>query len=173
MIEGNILKLTKVNKWGGFLQIGYSNIPSILVLKENLESFFIEVNILKKKWLLSSSYNSHKRNTCNHLLRLNKGIDVSLKNYDNILVMGDLNSAVNENLMVFGTSTVLTLLLGIRLTSIIIAICLSLICFSQIDHIVFNKHAPLKQVFLKTQPVMACSKLTIKTLEQGVKCVLS
>ena len=60
--------------------------------------------------------------------------------------------------MVFGTSTVLTLLLGIRLTLIIIAIRLSLICFSQIDHIVFNKHAPLKQVFLKTQPVMTCSK---------------
>ena len=77
------------------------DIPSRLLtdykIKDNLELFFVEVNIRKKKWLLGCSYNPHKSNISNHLHHLNKGLDVYLKSYDNILIMGDLNSEVSEN----------------------------------------------------------------------------
>ena len=66
-------------------------------IKDNLELFFVEVNIQKKKWLLVCSYNPHKSNIPNHLHYLNKGLDVYLKSYDNILIMGDLNSKVSES----------------------------------------------------------------------------
>ena len=35
-------------------------------IKDNLELFFVEVNIWKKKWLLSLSCNPHKSNISNH-----------------------------------------------------------------------------------------------------------
>ena len=66
-------------------------------IKDNVELFFVEVNIRKKKWLLSCSYNPHKSNISNHLHHLNKDLDVYLKSYDNILIMGDFNSEFSEN----------------------------------------------------------------------------
>ena len=64
-----------------------------------MESFFIEVNILKKKWQLSCSYNPCKTNISNHLHHLNKGLDVFLKSFENVLNLpwGDLNLEVTEN----------------------------------------------------------------------------
>ena len=66
-------------------------------IKDNLELFFVEVNIRKKKWLLGCSFNPHKSNISNHQHYLNKSLDVYLKCYDNIQIMGDLNSEVSEN----------------------------------------------------------------------------
>ena len=85
---------------GGILLNIRDDIPSRLLtdykIKDNLELFFVEVNIQKKKWLLSCSYNPHKSNISNHLHHLNKGLDVYLKSYD-ILIMKDLTSEVSEN----------------------------------------------------------------------------
>ena len=62
-----------------------------------MEPFSVEVNIQKKKWLLGCSYNPHQSNISNHLQHLsNKGLNVYLKSYDNILIKGDLNSGVSE-----------------------------------------------------------------------------
>ena len=77
------------------------DIPSRLLtdykIKDNLELFFVEFNIRNKKWLLGCSYSPHKSNISNHLHHLNKGLDIYLKSYYNILIMEDLNSAVSEN----------------------------------------------------------------------------
>ena len=59
--------------------------------------FFVEVYIRKKKWLLGCSYNPHRSKISNHLHHLNKGLDAYLKSYDDILIVGDLNSEVSEN----------------------------------------------------------------------------
>ena len=59
---------------------------------ENVECLFVEINIRRKKWLLCCSYNPHKSNISNHLQYLNKGLDVYIKHYDNLLILGDLNS---------------------------------------------------------------------------------
>ena len=63
---------------------------------ENVECLFVEINIRKKKWLLCCSYYAHKNNISNHLHHLNKGLDVYLKHYDNLLILGDLNSELKD-----------------------------------------------------------------------------
>ena len=87
---------------GGFLLLYIrEDIPSRLLTEykppENLECLFVEINITKKKWLLCCSYNPHKHNISNHLHHLNKGLDVYLKHYDNLLILGDLNSELKDS----------------------------------------------------------------------------
>ena len=65
-------------------------------IPDKIECVFVEINIRKKKWLLCCSYNPHKNNISNHMHHLNKGLDVYLKNYDNLLILGDLNSELEE-----------------------------------------------------------------------------
>ena len=77
------------------------NIPSTLVQLnqkfENFEAFLIELELSKKnKWLLSYSYNPHKINTKQHLSNISKGLDELNSKYDNILIMGDLNTEMTE-----------------------------------------------------------------------------
>ena len=94
-------RLDRNSNGGDILLYVRDDIPSRLLtdykIKDNLELFFVEVNIRKKKWLLSCSYNPHKSNISHHLHHLNKGLDVYLKSYDNILIMEDFNSEFSEN----------------------------------------------------------------------------
>ena len=94
-------RLDRSSNRGGIPLYVRDDIPSRLLtnykIKDNLELFFVEVSVRKKKWLLGCSYNPHKNNISNHLHHLNKGLDVYLKSFDNILIMGDLNSEVSEN----------------------------------------------------------------------------
>ena len=64
---------------------------------ENVECLFVEINIRRKKWLLCCSYNPHKNNISNHLHHLEKVLDVYLKHYDNLLILGDLNSDLKDD----------------------------------------------------------------------------
>ena len=94
-------------------------------MKETLELFFVEVDIRKKKWLLGCSYNPHKNNISNHIHHLNKGLDVYLKSYDNILIMRDLNfdlKLVKTVWMVYAMLTASKLLIELRLASKILRI---------------------------------------------------
>ena len=50
----------------------------------------------KNKWLLSYSYNLHKGNIKQHLSNISKGLDELNSKYDNILIIGDLNSEMSE-----------------------------------------------------------------------------
>ena len=72
------------------------DIPSRLLTEykppENVECLFVKINIRKKKRLLCCSYNPHKNDISNHLNTLSKGLDVYLKHYDNLHILGDLNS---------------------------------------------------------------------------------
>ena len=94
-------RLDRSSNGGVILLYVSDGIPSRLLtdykIKDNLELFFVEVNIRKKKWLFGCSYNHNEINNYNHLHHLNKGLDVYLKSYDNSLIMGDLNSEVSEN----------------------------------------------------------------------------
>ena len=51
----------------------------------------------KEKMLLCWSYNLYQNNISNHLHHLNKTLDVYLKNCDNLLILGDLNSELKSN----------------------------------------------------------------------------
>ena len=51
----------------------------------------------RKKWILCCSNNPHKNNISNHLHHLNKGLDVYLKHYDNLLILGEINSELRDS----------------------------------------------------------------------------
>ena len=77
------------------------NIPSNLVKLdqkfENLEGFFVELGLYKKnKWLLSYSYNRHEGKKKEDLSNISKGLNELNSKYNNILIMGDLNSEMSE-----------------------------------------------------------------------------
>ena len=67
-------RLDRSSNGGGILLYVRDDIPSRLLpdykIKDNLELFFVEVNIRKKKWLHSCSYNPQKSNISNHLHHL-------------------------------------------------------------------------------------------------------
>ena len=60
------------SKGGGILLYAQEDTPSNLLSLENklIESFYIELNLHKNKWLVNCSYNPHKSSTDNHLLAL-------------------------------------------------------------------------------------------------------
>ena len=50
----------------------------------------------KNQWQLSYSYNPHKGNTKQYLSNVSKGLDELNSKYDNILIIGDLNTEMSE-----------------------------------------------------------------------------
>ena len=68
-------------------------------LPSDIECIFLEMRIRKSKWLVIGGYNPHKRNIANFLSHIGTGLDKYLPMYENILLLGDWNSAVNEKEM--------------------------------------------------------------------------
>ena len=93
-------RLDRCSNGGGLLLFIREDLPSRELteykIPDKIECVFVEINIRKKKWLLCCSYNPHKINISNHMHHLNKGLDVYLENYDNLLILGDLNSELEE-----------------------------------------------------------------------------
>ena len=54
---------------GGIMLYAWEDIPAKLLSHDfpSAESFFIEINLYKKKWLINCSCNSHKSNIGKHL----------------------------------------------------------------------------------------------------------
>ena len=97
----NPYRLDRKSHGGGILVYVTDNIPSNLAKLdhkfENFEGFFIELELpKKKKWLISYSYNPNKGNTKQRLSNISKGLDELNSKYDNILIIGDLNTEMNE-----------------------------------------------------------------------------
>ena len=88
-------KLDRCANGGGILLYVRDDISSCLLteykLQDNTECLFIEINIRKKKWLFCCSYNPNKNNISKHLHCLSKGLDTYFSQYDNIMLLGDLN----------------------------------------------------------------------------------
>ena len=63
----------------------------------SVESFYIEINIRKKKWLLVGTYNLNKNLISNHLKEIDKNLDNYYSKYDNFILLGDLNSEPTES----------------------------------------------------------------------------
>ena len=84
----NPYRLDCCSNGGDILLYIREDIPSHLLTEykpsENVEYFYAEINIRKKKWFLCCSYNPHKNDISNHLHHLNKGLNVNLKHYDMI-----------------------------------------------------------------------------------------
>ena len=66
---------------------------------QNLEGIFIELNLRSRRWLLFAGYNNLKQNISNYLHILGKCLDTYLSKYENMLLIGDLNSEMSETSM--------------------------------------------------------------------------
>ena len=62
----------------------------------DVEAFFIEINLKDYKWMICCSYNSYRTFVSNHLDHIAKGINTYSKKYEKILLMGDFNVAFTE-----------------------------------------------------------------------------
>ena len=83
---------------GGILLYIRDDIPSTLLNSDiSIESFSIEINIRKKKWLLACTYNLNENLISNHLEEIGKSLDNYSSKYDNFILLGDLNSGPAES----------------------------------------------------------------------------
>ena len=60
------------------------------------ESFFVEINLHKKKWLINCSYNPNKNNIDSHLNVITKTFDTYYGKYENVVFLGDFNAGIKE-----------------------------------------------------------------------------
>ena len=88
---------------GGILLYVREDIPSKLLkgteFKGNLEAMFVEINLRKKKWLLSCSYNPQKSEIRKHLGAVGKNLDLYSSKYENFILLGDFNVEPTEDAM--------------------------------------------------------------------------
>ena len=83
---------------GGIMFYIREDIPSRLIekkLQNNIEYFFVEINLRKKKWLLCCSYNLHKNSISTHIDFLRRELDVHSSNYENFILL-DFNSEITD-----------------------------------------------------------------------------
>ena len=59
-------------------------------------NFFLELNLKKKRWLLSCSYNPRKENMKTHLETLSRNLALYFSSYDNVIVLDDFTVGVEE-----------------------------------------------------------------------------
>ena len=80
---------------GGIILYVRSDLPckelNLHTLPNNVEGIFAELTIRKTKWLFVACYNNKRENIVNFLSHISIGIDKYLSNYDNFLILGDMN----------------------------------------------------------------------------------
>ena len=100
-IEGyKTYRLDRKNNGGGILLYIREDIPSTLLNSDiTIESFYIEINIRKKKWILTFTYNPNKNLISNHLKVIDKKQDSYSSKYDIFIFVVDLNSEPTESVV--------------------------------------------------------------------------
>ena len=63
------------------------------------ECLFVEISLRKRKWLVHCSYNPHNDEISNHLQLLRKKLDLYSLNYENMILVEDFNSEINDKRM--------------------------------------------------------------------------
>ena len=78
---------------GGIILYVKEDIPSkLLIIDSHFESIFLEINIRKKKWLISCCYNPNINSISASLDHIGNNIDKYFSTYENFIVLGDLNA---------------------------------------------------------------------------------
>ena len=80
---------------GGIMLYVLEDIPTKLLSHDfpGVESFFAEINLHKKKWLINCSYNPHKSNI-NLLNIISRSLEIHSTKYENIVLLADFNAFV-------------------------------------------------------------------------------
>ena len=90
------------DKGGGIILFVREDIPSKLLPFDSgidMEHMFVEINLRKKKWLISCSYNPHTKFIEQHLCHLGKGLDSLSSKFENFILLGDFNAEVTNSFM--------------------------------------------------------------------------
>ena len=85
------------NKNGeGILLFVREDIPAKVLSHDfpSIKSFFVEIILHKKKWLINCSYNPTKNNIKNHLETIIRALDTFSTKYENLVLLGDFNVCV-------------------------------------------------------------------------------
>ena len=96
-------RLDRNSKGGGLLLYFREDIPSRFLNSGstcNIETISIEINLRKRKWLLTCCYNPHKSLISSHLDYLNNILDKYSKLYENLVFMGDFNVTMDDKFMI-------------------------------------------------------------------------
>ena len=82
----------------GIMLFVREDIPSKLLSVENspTEAFFIEIDLRKKKWLFSCSYNPNRENIENHLETLSKTLALYSSSCENLIILDDCSVCLEE-----------------------------------------------------------------------------
>ena len=99
---GKPFHLDRNRNGGGIMLLIRSDIPAKVIFddKNPFESFFVELNFRKKKSLLNCSYNPNDDNIESHLNCLSRSIDSLSSKYENIILLGDFNSCMDDSPMI-------------------------------------------------------------------------
>ena len=65
-------------------------------ISSDIEGIFIEINLNNNKWLLMGGYNPNNERTTYFFNQISKAIDMYLKDYENIILIGDFNTTIAE-----------------------------------------------------------------------------
>jgi exonuclease III len=88
---------------GGLLLYVRDNLPCRKLNNHSecntFEGIFLEINLRKTKWLIFGGYNHNKSNIDNYLSILGPALDFYMSKYENWLLIGDLNSELQEHSM--------------------------------------------------------------------------
>ena len=97
----NPFRLDRNAHGGGLLLYIRNDIStkSLPLIKPDIESIIIEVNISKRKWLLMGIYNPQKSSINSFLPCLNTNLGHYMPSYDNVLIIGDFNSEMSDKPM--------------------------------------------------------------------------
>ena len=102
LIEGysEPIRLDRNCHGGGIIFYTRDDLPCDEIKTHNLpsdvEAIFLKMTIRKSNWLIIGGYNPHKEKISYFLNKISNEIDKLLPSFDNILLLGDLNSAVTE-----------------------------------------------------------------------------
>ena len=88
---------------GGILVYVRHDIPSkevnAIEIKGNTEGIFVELNFRKSKWLLIAAYKPPDVSKADCFDNLTKALDFHSKQYENMILMGDLNTAESDEVL--------------------------------------------------------------------------
>ena len=94
------LRLDHDSNGGGVIIYMRDDIPckelKIYDIPKHFEGIFLKINLRKEKWILFGGYFPHKQNISNFLKQLSPLLDGYLSRFDNYLLIGDLNSEIQE-----------------------------------------------------------------------------
>ena len=68
--------------------------------KNPFESIYVELNFRKKKWLLNCSYNPNNNHIESRLNCLSRSIDSLSSKYENLILLDDFNSYMDDSPMI-------------------------------------------------------------------------